>query len=211
MDAYNEIASSWEESRQRPFAPIAFFLGDLMASERVLDAGCGNGRNLVEIAARCGEAYGIDSSHEMLKFAESRLIAKKMHNAAVLCGNIISLPFGDGFFDRACCTAVLHHLPEDGHLSALRELWRTLKPGATLFITVWAENKSGEREGHVRWKPKAGKIVHRYYYFFGKDELVSKLRGAGFAIRDLFYERDGQRTDAKKARNICVFALRPPK
>jgi ubiquinone/menaquinone biosynthesis C-methylase UbiE len=207
MQVYNEIAAEWEKSRKTPFSALKFFLPKIHPHDRVLDAGCGNGRNLAEIAKGCKEAYGIDSSFEMLKHARQRLLDSDAKNACVIDGQIQKLPFGTEFFDKIFGIAVLHHLRREGQLLALLEFSRALKLGGELFLTVWSENKSGgRREGDVDWKVPDGLAKGRYYYFFRRDELEGLLAKSGFEIIDCFYEKDGEKVPLAKSQNLCVHA-----
>lgn len=207
MDAYNLIAAEWEASRKAPFPALKLLLPEISRRDRILDAGCGNGRNLVAISSKCHEAYGIDSSNEMLKNARERLAAKEVKNAAVVDGNILNLPFADSFFDKVFCIAVLHHLKGSQQSKALGEFWRVLCEGGELCLTVWSENRSnGLKERLVKWRGTSGRDVDRYYYFFRRDELCRLIRNAGFKIIDSFDEKGGAKVGMAGAVNFCVLA-----
>ncbi|MEK6954561.1 MAG: class I SAM-dependent methyltransferase [Candidatus Micrarchaeota archaeon] len=207
MQVYNEIASEWEKSRKTPFSALKFFLPKIQPGDRALDAGCGNGRNLVEIARGCKEAYGIDSSFEMLKYARQRLLDSDAKNACVVDGQIQKIPFSASFFDEIACIAALHHLIPKEQPQAILEFSRTLKKGGLLFVSVWSENQSGgKKEASIEWKVPGGIGRGRYYYFFKKGELEGLLEGKGFEIMDSFYEKDGKKVPLEKSQNLVVFA-----
>ncbi len=209
MKAFDEIAGEWNESRKRPFSALELFLPEIRETDLVLDAGCGNGRNLMEIARHCKEVYGIDSSHEMVKNARERIHEAEVRNAGVVDGNIIALPFADGFFDQVYCSAVIHHLKELEQRVALKEVARVLKRGGKFFVTVWAERKlKNGKEGIVEWRSRNGRSIERYYYFFEKEELETKAKEAGFKIINSVYERDGSTVEKEKAANLCILAER---
>ena len=86
---------------------------------RLLDAGCGTGRNLQEFG-RLGPAAGVDPSPEAIEFCRQRGIE------GVTRGTIEHLPFPDGAFDLILATDVLEHLRDDR--AALRELRRRGRP-----------------------------------------------------------------------------------
>lgn len=94
---------------------------------RLLDAGCGTGRNLVEFG-RLGIAEGIDVSPQAVDFCRSRGLE------GVRQGALEELPFEDGRFDLLLATDVIEHLDDDRH--ALLELRRVARPGARLVVTV---------------------------------------------------------------------------
>ena len=87
---------------------------------RVLDAGCGEGVLVEEYATRLA-IEGIDPNYS---------------SERVRTGSLTSLPYRDGTFDRALCLDVLEHLSFDEQPRALAELFRTLKPGGELLVSV---------------------------------------------------------------------------
>jgi len=120
------------------------------AGMRVLDLGCGEGRHVIAAAALDGaDAVGVDLSLEDLSTARQRrrefveLIDRGEGSDALfglLAGDALRLPFADNSFDALICSEVLEHLPD--HRGALREIYRVLKPGGRLCISVprsWCE------------------------------------------------------------------------
>lgn len=101
----------------------------------VLDAGCGNGRNLQWFLINQIDCYAIDMDPfviEALKIKYPILSANRFQTAIV-----DNLPFPDHFFDHIISCAVLHFAQNVEHLYAmLKELARVLKPGGTLFIRM---------------------------------------------------------------------------
>ncbi len=94
---------------------------------RILDAGCGSGRNMVELA-RYGAVTGIELSDTSVELARAR------HSGEVIAGSVLEMPFADGSFELAVSLDVIEHLEDD--LGALRELRRTVVPGGALLVTV---------------------------------------------------------------------------
>jgi SAM-dependent methyltransferase len=87
---------------------------------RVLDAGCGEGVLVEEYADRLA-IEGIDPNYS----------SDRVRN-----GSLTALPFPDATFDRALCLDVLEHLSFDEQPRALAELFRALKPGGELLVSV---------------------------------------------------------------------------
>jgi SAM-dependent methyltransferase len=99
----------------------------LPARARILDAGCGSGRNMIELA-RHGTVTGVELSETSVSLARER------HAGEVVAGSVLEMPFPADSFDLAVSLDVIEHLEDD--LAALRELRRTVAPGGSLLITV---------------------------------------------------------------------------
>jgi SAM-dependent methyltransferase len=99
----------------------------LPSPARILDAGCGSGRNMVELA-RHGTVTGVELSQTSVDIARGRGAGE------VIAGSVLEMPFADASFDLAVTLDVIEHLEDD--LGALRELRRTVAPGGALLVTV---------------------------------------------------------------------------
>jgi SAM-dependent methyltransferase len=112
---------------------------------RILDAGCGSGRNMVELA-RYGSVTGVELSQTSVALARQREVGE------VIAGSVLEMPFADHSFDLAVCLDVLEHLQDD--LAALAELRRAVAPGGALLVTVpayqWLWSHHDEINHHHR-------------------------------------------------------------
>jgi SAM-dependent methyltransferase len=99
----------------------------LPARAKILDAGCGSGRNMVELA-RHGEVTGVELSDT------SVCLARERQAGEVVEGSVLEMPFDGATFDLAVSLDVIEHLEDD--FTALRELRRVVAPGGALLITV---------------------------------------------------------------------------
>lgn len=99
----------------------------LPARARILDAGCGSGRNMVELA-RHGTVTGVELSDTSIDLARARGAGE------VIAGSVLEMPLDGDSFDLSVCLDVIEHLEDD--LGALRELRRVLAPGGSLLVTV---------------------------------------------------------------------------
>ena len=129
---------------------------------RVLDAGCGTGRNLIEFRS-LGPVSGVDTSPEALNFCRERGIDD------VRSGSLDALPFGDAAFDLILATDVIEHLRDD-HL-ALRELRRVSAPSGHLLLTVPA----------YQWLWSEHDDAHHHFRRYTLRQLRQRLRGAGWS------------------------------
>jgi SAM-dependent methyltransferase len=112
---------------------------------RILDAGCGTGRNLAEFGA-LGTAQGVDPSPQAIDFCRRRGLG------GVTAAGIEALPFGDASFDLILATDVLEHVERDD--LAASELRRVAAPGALLVVTVpayrWLWSQHDDSHHHLR-------------------------------------------------------------
>lgn len=126
----------WYRGRRRIIAEAVRGLG-MPAETRILDAGCGSGRNMVELAA-FGAVTGLELADASVARARSRSVG------AVEQGSLDAIPFPDASFDLAVSFDVIEHLDDDR--LALRELRRVVRPGGALLVTVpayqwlWSEH-----------------------------------------------------------------------
>jgi SAM-dependent methyltransferase len=116
----------WYRGRRTVLDGVVADLG-LPPRARILDAGCGSGRNMVELA-RYGVVTGIELSETSVALARERDAGE------VILGSVLDMPFADDSYDLAVSLDVIEHLEDD--LAALRELRRTVTPGGALLVTV---------------------------------------------------------------------------
>ncbi|HRW09830.1 MAG TPA: methyltransferase domain-containing protein [Caldilineaceae bacterium] len=112
----------------------AFFLPYLQSGMTLLDCGCGSGTITVGLAEAVmpGQAIGIDVATSEIDVARSSLGESKPANVIFEYGDLYRLGFADATFDALFCHNVLEHLEEP--LTALREMYRVLKPGGVMGI-----------------------------------------------------------------------------
>jgi tellurite methyltransferase len=113
--------------------------GRFDACAKVLDAGCGGGRNLVYFLQNGHEVYGIDPNPEAI--AAIRMLAKELAPRIPAKNFTVAkaeeLPFKPQTFDLVICSAVLHFAADSNHFDAmLRSMWDTLKPGGYFFARL---------------------------------------------------------------------------
>lgn len=111
-------------------------------SMKVLDAGCGEGRNLIYFLNSGYHVYGIDrdtSAVKALRFIAGSL-RPDLDRDNFRQGDIENLPYTDQTFDLIIASAVLHFASNDNHfLKMFGELIRCLKSGAMLFIRMTSD------------------------------------------------------------------------
>lgn len=102
--------------------------------DSILDAGCGEGRNLKWFYANNYKISGIDTDIERLENAKL-IYPKSASNFQV--GDLDALPYGENEFNHVICSAVLHFSENEKHFFTMfSELVRVLKPQGTLLIRM---------------------------------------------------------------------------
>ena len=140
------------------------------AGPRILDAGCGPGRDAALLRLAGAEVVGLDLARAMLHEA------RRLDDGGRLCqGDLRRLPFAACSFDAIWCFAALGHLPPDAIAHALAEFRRILDKG-WLYVVV--------REGSgVRTASWQGSLP-RYFTDLTHDTLAAALHAAGFTIHE---------------------------
>jgi SAM-dependent methyltransferase len=130
---------------QEQFGSIDIYLFDQLLKGRIqpgmkiVDAGCGSGRNLVYLLREGYEVFGVDADPQAIR--EVRMLASSIA-PSLPADNfrvepVESMSFPDGFADVVLSSAVLHFARDDVRFEAiLRGAWRVLKPGGLLFCRL---------------------------------------------------------------------------
>jgi SAM-dependent methyltransferase len=113
--------------------------GNITARMRVLDAGCGYGRNLVYLLREGCEIFAVDANPEGVDYvrslSESLGTGLPVENFQLAALEL--LPFPDAFTDVVICNSVLHFARDNRHFNAmLYEMWRVLRPGGLFFCRL---------------------------------------------------------------------------
>jgi len=172
---YEEIAESyaieWLDSEVMRESCDYFIRNLLGGAPRILDVGCGPGRDAKFFSDRGFEVVGIDLAEKFLRIA--RQIAP---SATFVKMDMRSLGFSDASFAGLWACASLLHLPRSQAGPALREFHRVLELGGLLYVSV----TEGEGEG---WRKHAeGRDFCAYYCKEAFKQVVSE---AGFEIIQL--------------------------
>ncbi len=113
--------------------------GNIAGGMRVLDAGCGYGRNLVYLLRAGAEVWALDANAEGVAHvrALARELRPELPESNFRVGLIEAMPFANGFADVVMCSSVLHFARDEQHfLAMVAELWRVLRPGGMLFCRL---------------------------------------------------------------------------
>ncbi len=162
---------------------------ELADGDRVIDLGCGMGFYLMVMdRLRRVALYGLDQERERLYRAQT-----EVKRARLLEGDILSLPFEAETFDKVLLSEVLEHIRDDR--AALRSIYRLLKPGGLLAISVpharypfWWDpinrTVTGVGGRPIREGPIVG-IWTNHERLYLPSELAQRLIAAGFEVETL--------------------------
>ena len=113
--------------------------GNIASGMRVLDAGCGYGRNLVHLLRAGCEVFAVDANPEGVAHVRALAAELAPHLPAnnFRTGPIEKMEFASEFADVVICNSVLHFARDDAHfLAMVEELWRVVRPGGMLFCRL---------------------------------------------------------------------------
>ena len=113
--------------------------GNIAGGMRVVDAGCGYGRNLVYLLREGFEVFAVDADaaaiNHVRRLSASFSTGLPAENFQV--GSIEEMPFASDSADVVICSAVLHFARNEEHFrTMLAQLWRVVRPGGMLFCRL---------------------------------------------------------------------------
>jgi SAM-dependent methyltransferase len=137
MPDWGEIFADAEMQRLGPNPEFLALLPELKEAgrQRVLDAGCGVGRQLLPLAVAGFQVLGVDLEAPVLQVLRERLTAVGL-TAPLLLADLRRLPLSGGRFDLVLSINVINHGDARAFRDFCRELDRVLAPGGDLFIYV---------------------------------------------------------------------------
>jgi SAM-dependent methyltransferase len=167
-----EAKQFWEGTRGHDVSQnIEALLGAIQAEApfRVLDFGCGPGRDLMAFRERGHLPTGLDGTPAFVQMAAEYVDVPVLHQ------NFLALDLPDAEFDGVFANASLFHVPMGELGRVLAELWACLKPGGVLFASNprgkneqgWNRGRFGAYHDFDRWREfatGAGFEAIRHYY-----------------------------------------------
>jgi len=159
----------------------------LSGDERVLDVGCGDGKITAEIAARVprGSVLGVDPSHDMIAFAQSRFATPDHANLRFQVADARRMPYRNEF-DLVVSFNALHWVPEQE--AALESIRAALKPTGRALLRMVPAGKRESLEDVIeqirqlhRWAANFANF-RRPYVHFAPDEYRALAERAGLRV-----------------------------
>jgi ubiquinone/menaquinone biosynthesis C-methylase UbiE len=140
LDTYQEYAQKTLENLNKKDAASRNLLIDAVKDrtiERVLDAGCGLGQDLLPFAEKTDAlCFGVDRAAEIGDFGKKFFVEKGFGDrVAFTRATGENLPFADGSFDIVICRLALPYMNND---AALKEFARVLQPNGAILLKIHA-------------------------------------------------------------------------
>ena len=198
IDAYDAVAKGfadrWFDLRLEQ--EMARFSGRLGPGARVLDVGCGPGRDAAWLAELGYSAGGVDLSFGMLQEGRSRGVTVPLIQA-----DMSHLPFRKGSFKGLWVCASLLHIPKERAGDVLRELARVVYPGH-IYLAV----KRGEGEAWV--EDDEGRRLFFAYYTPAEIQLL--VERCGFEVLHYWENPDQSGRDVAWLNILAWSEMRTP-
>lgn len=141
--------------------------------ERILDIGCGEGTYDYRIALRGAQVFGFDlNRNQLLRAAASH----KTPSTGFFCADASAFPLRSGQFDTVMSLCVFEHLPDDRQ--TLREMWRVLRPGGRILLTLDSLSLDGIGEA---WRDEH-RARHSVLQFYTRPSVGPLLEACGFEL-----------------------------
>jgi SAM-dependent methyltransferase len=194
IETYIHHAEQFRDTRKKflYLDPIKKFVS-LLPEKTVLDVGCGPGKDAVEFVEFGCSVTGIDLVPAFVRMSQESVPLATFYQM-----DILDLQFEDGSFGGVWANAVLLHLMRDDAMSALKEIYRVLRPGGVVYITV----KKGA--GHSTEWDKRLNDARRLFVFYEQKEMEKLLQDVGFVV--LTVESLTQNNTIKDVEWLTIFA-----
>lgn len=221
-ELYNKIAPDFYQTRKKPWPITDFIKSHLDNAKNIIDLGCGSGR-LAQLISDKQNYLGLDNSEALIKIAKNNYYNRKNVNFQVQ--DIINPNLPENKFDLALFIAVIHHIPTfELRLQILNNIKKSLAENGLIIITSWNLWQKDYRrhlfnyklkiikykifnfnDAFIPWKIQ-GQTETRYVHSFSKGELKKLLQTAGFEVKEIFYEYQGEKTSRFKGKNLVAIA-----
>jgi ubiquinone/menaquinone biosynthesis C-methylase UbiE len=153
----------------------------------VVDAGCGSGYLLPELAATGARVIAVDHAPNQLQKARERALSLGLSGVEFRAGDLAALPVDDASVDAVFAYLSLHHIPSPE--AAVRDMRRVLRPGGVLVITDFRAHEEA-------WLASEHADL---WLGFDPAQVASWMRAAGLA--DIRLEERPYAKDGKVAKN----------
>ncbi|MBK8256142.1 MAG: class I SAM-dependent methyltransferase [Polyangiaceae bacterium] len=142
VTAYEGTPPPWDLGR--PQRDLVQLFAELNVSGSAVDLGCGTGENVLELAQRGVEAWGVDSTPYAIAEAEKKRDRRGL-KAHFVCGDALDLKALGRPFDMVLDCGLFHVIAEEERLRYVQELSNVLLPGGRFVMLGFQTNTTRER------------------------------------------------------------------
>jgi len=194
---YDKIASGYSAKHFAHFWIKEFdFFKDIINGKKIVDLGCGAGRDAAVFVENGFDYTGIDTSEGMLKVAGERVPRGKFRQM-----DFSKTDFPNDAFDGFWAAASFLHIPKKDISVPLQEAKRIIKNGGVGFISV--KEKNGMDEGMIHEDKYGG--ISRYFSFYTQDEFKKSLKQSGLSVIKITTHIEN---DERKTNWFCYFVMK---
>lgn len=173
------------EKRHQPRYPmgdtVSFVFRNFPKNGKILDLGCGAGRNMKFLAENGFDAYGCDYSSSGIEASKALLLEYKL-KGDLQVASVGKLPYEDDFFDGLICYGVLCYNDKNTVEKAADEIYRVMKKGSKAYIVVrnlddyrYETAKKIDKYQTIIQEEDASRAAFKengmFMYFFDKEEV----------------------------------------
>ena len=193
-ETYDKIASDYSTGHFAHFWIEEFdFYKSMINGKKVIDLGCGAGRDAAVFVENGFDYTGIDASEGMLKVASER-VPKGKFKQMDFSKTLFQYREFDGFW----AAASFLHIPKKDIAGVLQEARRVTKNGGAGFISI--KEKNGIDEGMIDENKYDG--ISRYFSFYTQDEFRDLLEQNSFSVVKITTHTEN---DERKTNWLCYF------
>jgi ubiquinone/menaquinone biosynthesis C-methylase UbiE/uncharacterized protein YbaR (Trm112 family) len=174
---YPLVCNLWGGWHSTSLKHLAHDVSDIVGSRDgvILDAACGPGTYGRRIASASRTVLGVDICMSMMRRGAHYVEREHIPNVHFARATVEAMPFRDGLFDAAICAGSLNHFSDV--LLVLREINRTMKPGAPLAVMCFALINSGL----IKYKSVRARVEKGGGHIYSVADLERLMAEAGLA------------------------------
>ncbi|MFT3768829.1 MAG: class I SAM-dependent methyltransferase [Minicystis sp.] len=168
VTAYEGARPPWDVDHPQRDLVAAF--DELSLSGSIVDLGCGTGENVLELARRGLDAWGVDSTPAAIQVANEKRDARGLR-ATFVHGDALDLDALGRTFDTVLDCGLFHVIAEQERLRYVQELPRVLQPGGRFLMLGFATNTRGR--GPRGYSPEE---LRKYLADGWREEFIREAR-----------------------------------
>ena len=177
------VVRAFGEANRKSLGFLEAFAQSL-PGKRLLDLGCGPGRDARHFASLGFAVTAVDYSEAMIRAAQAEPATENPPRFSVLDMRAVGRAFPPNAFDGAWVRASLLHVPAPDVPAVLAGLHTVLKAGGRVLITL----KGGQGGAALVREHKHGREIEREFIFWEREPFEALLEAAGFRL--LGFEAD---------------------